>query len=285
MSDTLPIYTLDEIKRRLEKEDFPFHGKTALKSAMFFFERPANWAGTAIHAGSKVRPGLVPFLGTTPEERFRDEDPHTEFFIRRFPIRLIAMDSRFEYDINREKKMAIYTGPEMAWGLNVLQKPLTDEEIHRSLNKYDEFHNLADITAGYLTRKKPFGIMFDCHSFNYQREGKTDRIKDDKPDINVGTGPVDRNYFQNFIDDFIQRLSKHRTRDNNITVNENFPFSGGYLSKRLSKIYGRNLLVLAIEFKKIFMNELTGNLFENDLYKLEEIFFQSVTDTLSATLV
>jgi hypothetical protein len=48
-------------------------------------------------------------------------------------------------------------------------------------------------------------------------------------------------------------------------VVENGLFPGGYLTRQYSEKYNRDVLVMAIEYKKIFMDEWTGALDEQKL--------------------
>jgi hypothetical protein len=41
-------------------------------------------------------------------------------------------------------------------------------------------------------------------------------------------------------------------------VEENSVFYGGYVNRRLSRTYGEDCLTLSVEFKKVFMDERTG---------------------------
>ncbi len=276
------IFSLNEIRSRLEKGDLPFSGITELGSAYVEFRRPAFYAGIAIHAGDRVRDEILKCMAVSQEDRYREEDPHTDRFIRDFPIQIIGRDSRFEYDINRKRETAVYQTPEMAWGLDVLNMPLSNALIRRSLKKYDEFHALMDILADYLCGQHEHGVIFDCHSYNYQREERRPWYEDEKPVINVGTGPVNRERFAHTIDDLMSRLSKISVEDRPIDVGENVVFKGGHLSQRLSKAHHDTLLVLAIEFKKVFMDEHSGELYEEVLEKLAEQFSKAATACLSA---
>jgi len=138
-------YSLREIQYHLENGDFPLAGMTQLKSAEFHFLQPLWYAGLAIHAGNNIRNEILSAMKISRACRYREEDPYTERFIHEFPIRIIARDSRFEYDINRDRDAAIYSTPQTAWGLEVWNQPLTSEEIHRSIKKYDKFHELMYI--------------------------------------------------------------------------------------------------------------------------------------------
>jgi N-formylglutamate amidohydrolase len=268
--DKEQIYSLEEIDRRLTAGDLPFSGRSKLGSARFAFLRPSFCCATAIHVSSRIRDELQPGLKISPEDRLREEDPGTDRFLESFPIQVIAADSRYEYDINREESRAIY---DVAWGVKVWEDPPNEEEKQISLAKHAEFHKLMDIVARYLTQLKGYGIVFDIHSFNYRR---TPGDPDTKPDINIGTGPVNRDRFGDTINNFISSLKAITINGRYMRVAENEIFSGGYLSRRLSSRNYNNLLVLAIEFKKIYIDEWTGEIFEPVLEELADKFSRAV---------
>jgi N-formylglutamate amidohydrolase len=258
--DTERVFALDDIKRRLEEQRLPFVGITPLGSAEFAFERPAFFAACAIHAGHRIRPDLRPKLAVDEASRLREEDPHTESFTHAFPIRVIARYSRFEFDINRNRETAIYQRPDMAWGLEVLKMPLSDTDMEAAWAKWQEFHDLMDVVVDFLLTHHPFGVLFDFHSYNYQRDQRVPWYEDDKPVINLGTGPVNTARFRPILDDLVKRFQNISLEERPISVGENVVFKGGYLSRRLSRQHYDRLCVLAIEFKKVFMDEWRGEL-------------------------
>ncbi|UCE05903.1 MAG: N-formylglutamate amidohydrolase [bacterium] len=230
-------------------------------STQFKFLEPSFYAGTAIHAGNRIRDDLQDVIKISLADRYREEDPGTEKFIQEFPIQIIARDSRFEYDINRSSDRAVYLTPDMAWGLNVWKHPLTQEEINISLAKHREFHQLMDVVVDYLLQQNKFAIIFDLHSYCYQREERLPWHVNEDPDINLGTEAMNPSTFDNMIKEFLNRLAKISVDGHLISVAENKKFKGGYLARRLCARNHDTLAVFAIEFKKIFMNEWTGEFY------------------------
>jgi N-formylglutamate deformylase len=277
---TNKTYSLQKIKSKLNNEDFPIIGITKLGSFIKFLG-PALYAGIAVHANSAIRKNLHKLLHVNAADRYREEDPKTDKFLKYFPMQIIASYSRFEYDLNRERHRAIYTSPESTWDLKVWKCPLTAEEKKISLAKYDEFHKLLDILVDYIIQKNNFGILFDLHSYNYQREEKLPWYVDQKPVINIGTKSINRSLFEDQIVDFLSQLQTITIQDRKITVAENDIFSGGYVAKRLCEKYYNQLIVYAIEFKKIFMNEWTGEIYQSVLDEIVEKFSQIIEKSIA----
>jgi N-formylglutamate amidohydrolase len=265
---TMKKYSLESIRELLKKRAFPLEGITRLGSARFSFREPAGTVGVALHAGSNVRPDMRELMAVSREERFLEEDPYTDRFVKDFPVQLVAMDSRFEYDLNREMEEAIYPFSEKKWGLQVWKRPLTTEETENTLIKYREFHELLEMVIDHILGYHKTAILFDVHSFCYQREQRKIWWKDERPEINLGTRSIDRKYFAPLVDLFLEQLARTSLDGHKIRVAENEIFSGGYLTRKFAASHQRRVLVLAIEYKKIFMDEHTGKLDEEILDRL-----------------
>jgi len=276
--DSEQRYSLQEIEQRLKNNHFPFSGITELDSAQFKFIEPSFYAGTAIHAGNRIREELRDVVAVSPDDQFREEDPGTEKFIQDFPIQIIALDSRFEYDLNRSSDRAVYLTPEMAWGLTVWKRALTEAEINISLAKHHEFHQLMDIVTDFLIRQNNQAYIFDVHSYCYQREKRLPWFVDNKPVINLGTEAINQNVFGEAIKNFITHLSQISVDGRLISVAENDVFKGGFLARRLCARNHDQLAVFAIEFKKIFMDEWSGEFFPVIFNDLVEKFSLAVKD-------
>jgi len=275
--DSEQKYSLQEIEKRLKNNDFPFSGITELGSAEFKFLEPSFYAGTAIHAGNRIRDELREVVEVSPADQYREEDPGTEKFIQDFPIQIISLDSRFEYDLNRSSDRAVYLTPDMAWGLTVWNRPLTEEEINISLAKHQEFHQLMDIVTDFLVQQNNRAFIFDLHSYCYQREERMPWHVDKKPVINLGTEAINQNIFGEPIKNFITHLSQISVNGRMISVAENDVFKGGYLARRLCARNYDQLAVFAIEFKKIFMDEWSGEFYPAIFDDLVEKFSNAVS--------
>jgi N-formylglutamate amidohydrolase len=147
---------------------------------------------------------------------------------------------------------------------------LKPDEIETTHNKYKEFHALIDLLVRYILENFTPAILFDIHSFCYQREKQTNWWEDDKPEINLGTRYINREYFSPLIDTFLDSTSDIRMDGQNLRIGENVLFPGGYLTRKYANSHSRHILVLAIEYKKIFMNEQSGALYPGKLGLLRE---------------
>ena len=277
-------YSLDEIRNKLGRNELPFSGITLYGSSEFHFYRPAFYAGVAMHAGGLVRSEILETMAVSKKDRFREEDPFTERFIQDLPIQIIGRDSRFEYDLNRAPHRAIYESDKKIWGIEVWKKKLTQKERNTSLTRHKEFHDLMDVVSEYLLKQNRHSVIFDVHSFCYQRHENLTWFEDKKPDINIGTEAVNRHLFGSVIDKLIEQLSITRINGYPIRIAENDIFKGGYMAKRLSKNHYNRLLVIALEYKKIFMDELTGELFKDELEKLIFDFSIAVKKLITSSL-
>ena len=255
------ILSLQEIKERLSKNELPISGETTLRSAKFKILRPAFYAGIALHTGRCVRPELLKKMAVSDRERYRDEDPYTDLFIQKFPIQIIACDSRFEYDLNRDRESCVYEKFKKKWNLKVWNDEPAAEEKELSHKKFDEFFTLVDLISNFLLQQSSYAVIFDMHSFCFQRYEQKAWHIDEKPEINVGTMASNRELFKPLIDDFINLLKRSKIENHQIRVAENKLFPGGYLSRRIAKNHYSNILTLALEYKKIFMDELSGEFY------------------------
>ena len=254
-------YALDDIKDMLFKEKFPCSGLTELGSARFVFNEAAPFAGTALHAGSLIREDLQDALAVSEADRLREEDPATEQFIKELPIQVIALDSRFEYDVNRSEEKAIPLTPDMAWGLEVWNRDLSAAEKEFTLNKYHEFHSLMDIISDYLVSTTEKAYIFDMHSYCYQRDQNLPWYENGKPEINLGTEAINKEVFGQEISMLLEQFGQISVEGRKIRAAENEVFRGGFLARKLCARHYNNLAVFAVEFKKIFMDEWSGEIY------------------------
>ncbi len=216
---------------------------------------------TAIHDGHEVREEVGALLSLTDENRRREEDPYTAEWVRVAPTQVIVCRSRFEVDLNRARARAVYRVPADAWDLELWKEPPGDALIERSLEEYDAFYEAMHRLFEDLEREYGRFVVLDLHSYNHRRAGPDGAPADarENPQVNVGTGTLDRERWGRLVDGFVRDLSSYEWSGGRLDVRENVKFRGGQFSRWAHETFPRSACVLAIEFKKFFMDEWTGD--------------------------
>ncbi|MGH8911860.1 MAG: N-formylglutamate amidohydrolase [Acidimicrobiia bacterium] len=229
----------------------------------------ATWAvdaahpvlATAIHDGHDLRPEVAAAMVLDDAARVREEDPHTGELASQVGSSVVVNRSRFEIDLNRERSEAVYVRPEDAWDLNLWDGVLDEDIAARSRRLHDDFYDrLAEVLDGVVARHGGF-VVYDVHSYNYRRQGP-DAVPDDPADspiVNLGTGSLPPRW-RPVADAFIASIRSADLQGAAIDARENVRFRGRELAGFVHDRYGEKGCALAIEFKKIFMDEWTGAL-------------------------
>jgi N-formylglutamate amidohydrolase len=220
---------------------------------------PGQILWTAVHAGHELRSGLGDVVALDPATRLREEDPFTDRMLGDTGTRVVVFRSRFEVDLNRSREDAVYRTPEEAFGLDVWKGELAPEVLEESRRTHDAFYTCL---AAHLDRLAADGrfLVLDVHSYNHRRGGP-DAVPApvaDNPEVNVGTGAIDGRGWEHAVATFVETLGDQRVRDHRLDVRANVRFRGGYLSRWVAEHYPETACPLAIEFKKVFMDEWTG---------------------------
>ena len=235
-----------------------------------------DWGGqllaTAIHAGHDLRPEVAEAMVLDEATRLREEDPHTDTIGALTPARVVVHRSRFEMDLNRLLEDAVYRTPEDCWGLEVWRTdPLPDDIVRRSQQEYASFYSALAARLDEVAARGPF-VLYDVHSYNHRRGGPggDPEPAEDNPEVNLGTGTVDRKVFSGVVDAFTEALRAERTDAGPIDVRENVKFEGRALAWWVHERYPGRGVCLALEFKKTFMDEWTGEVDDRRLRRLQE---------------
>lgn len=246
--------------------------------AHFNLPGPAPLLAAAIHHGHLLRGEVAEWMALDDAARLREEDPRTGEWATIVDSFIVANYSRFEVDLNRPPDQAIYTTPADAWGLTVWKGALPDHIMRGSLDRHTEF--FRRLAEGLEQSVDRYGrvILLDLHSYNYRRGGPGLPPEDPStnPDVNVGTGSMDRGYWGTVIDRFIHDLRHFDVGGCRLDVRENVRFRGGYLPQWVHRHYPRAVCTIAVEVKKFFMDEWTG--------ALNETAFLAVREALRSTL-
>ena len=225
---------------------------------------------TAIHDGHQLREEVAEIMALGENERLREEDPFTKFWTTIGDTQIVGLRSRFEMDLNRPREKAVYQIPEDAWGLNVWKAKPSQELVDRSLDEYDAFYKEAYRTFIELEKQFGYFVVFDIHAYNHMRGGPCMPPADPEanPEVNIGTGSIDRSKWTNLVSRFISDLSNYDYKARKLDVRENVKFKGGHFSRWISQNFPDSACTISIEFKKFFMDEWSG---KADDWQLEEI--------------
>jgi N-formylglutamate deformylase len=216
---------------------------------------------TAVHNGHDLRAEVRALIALDDAERLHEEDPYTGEWTEVGDSSVVLARSRFEVDLNRSRDLAVYLEPEHAWGLRVWRTRPPAGVVERSLSLYDAFYRqMRDV---FLWAERTFGafVVFDLHTYNHWDEG-ANRPADQagNPDINVGTGTMPRDRWARLVDRFIAELAEQDIEGEHLDVRENIRFRGGYLPRWVHETFPASGCAIAIEVKKTFMDEHSGEL-------------------------
>ncbi len=213
----------------------------------------------ALHDGHNIRAEVSSLLALSESDRTREEDPFTALWTTVADTQIVVKQSRFEFDLNRPREKAVYLTPEDAWGLSVWHSVPSEEIVARSLAEYDAFY--ATVKRVFADIEQRFGcfVVFDLHTYNHRREGLEALPADPRynPEINLGTGSLNRDRWAPVVDRFITDLRSFDFLGQHLDVRENIRFRGGHFSRWTHQTFPESACVLAIEVKKFFMNEWT----------------------------
>jgi N-formylglutamate amidohydrolase len=229
---------------------------------------------TAIHAGHEVRPEVAALLEVTEEDRLREEDPFTDRWTEIVDNRVVVHRSRFEVDLNRPRDRAIYLVGEDAFGLNPWREEPAADVRARSLEQYDDFYATLRGICDELVADFGRFVLLDIHSYNHRRGGPDAAVDDPaaNPEINLGTASMHRERWGAVVEGFIEDVAAFPFDGGHLDVRENVRFKGGFLSRWIHETYPETGCALAIEVKKIYMDEWTGVPDESSLVNLSEVF-------------
>jgi uncharacterized protein (TIGR02421 family) len=224
---------------------------------------------TAIHTGHQFRASLQKYCRLSEEERLYEEDPYTDQLIAAMPVTLIAMDSRYEYDLNRPLATCIY---KTAWGKKVWQKTLPAKERQLSVGKHQQFYRILDALLSRIEKQFKSALVFDIHSYNHLR------IEGDTPTFNLGTEQLDRDRWSAALDHAQKRLQQIELPNLPVTAEKNHVFYGrGYLASHINSRF-ENTLVLPLEIKKVYIDELSGKPYPIIFNSLSQQFKDCLVD-------
>lgn len=215
---------------------------------------------TAVHDGHEIRSDLTQHLSLPDLDRLREEDPHTGEWTVVAPTRVVGTRSRFEVDLNRPREKAVYRVPEDAWGLQVWKGAPPANVFDASLAEYDAFYSAMQGLFREMEKQHGRFLVFDLHTYNHRRQGPTGPEADpqENPQVNIGTGTMDRTRWAPVVDAFVESLRSFDYPGGSLDVRENIKFRGGNWPRWIHETFPNSGVAIAIEFKKFFMDEWTG---------------------------
>ena len=238
----------------------------------------------ASHHGHQLRAEVRELMKLSDQDRLREEDPFTGEWTAIAPTRFVAQRSRFEVDLNRARHEAVYLGPDDAWGLDLWKEPLSQDIVDRSLAEYDAYYTaLREVLVG-LEREYGGFVVFDLHSYNHRREGPDGPAADPEknPEVNVGTGRINRAHWAPVVDAFMKSLSNYDFQGRRLDVRENVKFVGRQHPQWVHENFPETGCVLAIEMKKFFMDEWTGEVDRDAMDEIQRALASTVEPVLAA---
>lgn len=207
-----------------------------------------HYACGAVHDGHQFRKELWENCLHSEYDRWFEEDPATREMVKSHPIIIAGMDSRFEYDLNREPERAIYDD---AWGKQLWKQPLPEEMRVKSLQKHTNFYHVVHALIGKLEELFGACVVYDMHSYNWKRWER------EVPTWNLGTSNIDTNRYDEEIESWRSMLEKMELPNgipSTSKVNDTF-YGNGYFLKYITNNFS-NTLVLATEIAKVYCDEL-----------------------------
>ena len=215
----------------------------------------------AIHDGQGLRPEVKAAMALSESDRLREEDPFTGQAVLGVPTHVIAHRSRFEADLNRESGSAVYRTPEQSWGLKVWNSELDDAIAYRSLDYHRRFYSAVGTLLDDVAADHPRFVLLDVHSYNHRRGGPeaSPTPSEEAPEINIGTFSMPREQWAWLLEPLMGAMRAYDFGGRNLDVRENVAFQGkGELTRFVHERYPGQACAIAIEFKKFFMDEWSG---------------------------
>ncbi len=277
--ERLPRFSWAEIKKHLAAKT-PFEAISPMGTALIRIRKYEPLVGLAPHAGRQVREELHMKMAIEETERRTEEGPATDDFVSSYPIQMIALDSRYEYDIDRPREESVYLKPFQSWGKKVWRTPPTKDELTISYQKYDEFHELFDFMIEQFTGMFGKLVCFDLHTYSPKRPafvGKTGAL----PMFCLATTEAERKKFKEPIEFILSQMNKVNLPGGGSGAKENDPFKKeGALVRELSEKYSDSLF-LSIDIKNNYLHEETGDLEQGIVGPLTDLFGSLGTTCMS----
>jgi len=222
---------------------------------------PGPVLATAIHDGHDLRPAVAQAMQLSDPDRLREEDPYTGQAVTGVPTHIVAHRSRFEFDLNRAAETAVYRTPEQSWGLKVWHSEPDEALVADSLAIHAAYYRMLGALLDDMVAEHGRFVLIDAHSYNHRRDGPDAGAmpQDKAPDINIGTFSMPRDDWAFLLDPLMEEMRRFDFNGRRLDVRENVAFQGkGEQTRFVHDRYPGKGCAIALEFKKFFMDEWTG---------------------------
>ena len=241
---------------------------------------------TAIHDGNGLRDEVAEAMALPHLDRLREEDPHTGHTVTDVANNIVVHRSRFEFDLNRAADGAIYETPDQSWGLEVWRGTPERALFDRSLAIHADYYRALGHFLDEIAKVHGRFVLLDVHSYNHRRDGPDvpPTAQDKAPDVNIGTFSMPREHWAFLLDPLMEAMRTFDFNGRRLDVRENVAFQGkGEQTRFVHDRYPLRGCAIAIEFKKFFMDEWTGEPNEDELDAMRRFITMSA-DTARALL-
>ena len=206
-------------------------------------------------------------------DRLREEDPFTGQAVSDLSTHIIAHRSRFEFDLNRAADGAIYRTPEQSWGLKVWGDGADEEMFNASLRIHAAYYRMLGALLDDIAAEHARFVLIDVHSYNHRRDGASGAPtpQEEAPDVNIGTSSMPREQWAFLLDPLMEAMRGFDFNGRHLDVRENVAFQGkGEQTRFVHDRYPGQGCAIALEFKKFFMDEWTGEPDEAELKAMRD---------------
>jgi N-formylglutamate amidohydrolase len=237
----------------------------------------------AVHDGHELRPEVERIIALDEATRLREEDPFTGELAERFDKSVVVHRSRFEVDLNRERADAVYLSPDDAWDLDVWEYPPDEDMVSASLELFDSFYANLAMTLDDMVEALGGFVLYDIHAYNHRRHGPDAPPEDamGNPTVNLGTGSLPGRW-RPVAEAFLETLAGQLVEGEPIDARENIRFKGRGLPAFVHDNYPEKGCTLAIEVKKVFMDEWTGRLFPEVHHQIGDALVATADPVMAA---
>ena len=227
---------------------------------------------TAIHAGHDLRPEIATLSAVDDVDRLREEDPYTDRWTATAGNAVVLHRSRWEVDVNRVRDRAVYRQAEDCWGLRPWRTDPDPALLAGSCALYDAFYaELHEVCLDLVARHGRF-VVVDLHSYNHRRLGPAGPEADpaSNPEVNLGTATIG-SHWRPLVDGYLHDLAEA-----GLDARENVRFRGAALAAWVHRTFPTTGCCLAVDVKKVFMDEHTG--------ELDQAAFTRISEALAAAV-